>query len=245
MDVSSIESADDTNRRWGAHNRALRCGWTDLLNRWPWDLFGTHTFRGDVHLDAAARIFDRFISILNRELYGPRWYKHGDGICWVRAMERQTRGVIHFHSMLADSRLVEFYEARVQGESARRPNALNETWNSLAGYARIEPIRSQEAVTHYLTKYVAKGGEIDVGGPRFSQPRQVEPAGQVSWSSPPDQRYRNKLLGILGSVTSDVERQALRAWAEGGTSSRTPTPDLIDSVRDRVRGIRNSTTPTA
>jgi hypothetical protein len=245
MDLSSIESADDTNRHWEAHNRALRCGWADLLHRWPWDLFGTHTFRGDVHPDTAARTFNKFISILNRELYGPRWYKHGDGIRWVRAMERQTRGVIHFHSMLADSHLVEFYEASLQGGGARRSNALNERWNSLAGYARIEPIRSQEAVTHYLTKYVAKGGEIDVGGPRLSQPRKVEPAGEIGWLPPPDQLYLNKLRTLYRSVTNDAERQALRAWAEGGTSSRTPTPDLIESVRDRVRGIRNSTTPTA
>jgi hypothetical protein len=38
-------------------------------------------------------------------------------------------------------------------------------WNDLAGYARIEPIDTAAAVVRYVSKYVVKGGEIDMGGP--------------------------------------------------------------------------------
>ena len=40
-----------------------------------------------------------------------------------------------------------------------------DTWNELAGYARIEPPRDSSAVHSYVAKYVVKGGEIDIGGP--------------------------------------------------------------------------------
>jgi len=38
-------------------------------------------------------------------------------------------------------------------------------WFELAVIARIEPPRSSGAVRAYCAKYVAKGGEIDLGGP--------------------------------------------------------------------------------
>ena len=38
-------------------------------------------------------------------------------------------------------------------------------WNELAGFARIEPIESAAAVSRYVSKYVVKRGEIDMGGP--------------------------------------------------------------------------------
>ena len=38
-------------------------------------------------------------------------------------------------------------------------------WHELAGFARIEPIDSAAAVARYVSKYVVKGGEIDMGGP--------------------------------------------------------------------------------
>ena len=55
-------------------------------------------------------------------------------------------------------------------------------WHELAGYARIEPIESAAAVSRYVSKYVVKGGEIDMGGPLVpptfpSSPRQLP--GQV------------------------------------------------------------------
>ena len=48
--------------------------------------------------------------------------------------------------------------------SVRRLTMMDE-WARLAGWARIRPVSRQDLVRAYVTKYAAKGGEIDVGGP--------------------------------------------------------------------------------
>jgi len=133
----------------------LTQAWQDLLGRWRWDWFATLTFRGDaVHPEAADKRFRTWISKINRSLYGPRWSKQGTGVRWVRALELQRRGVIHFHALLGGD-----------GLSDLRRLSWMDAWDELAGWARIEPPRSSEAVRAYCAKYVVKGGEIDLGGP--------------------------------------------------------------------------------
>jgi len=68
---------------------------------------------------------------------------------WVRALEYQRRGVIHYHALLA-------------GVQELRRLSWMDLWNELAGYARIEPIRDGSVVRRYVSKYVAKGGELDL-----------------------------------------------------------------------------------
>ena len=142
--------------------------WSSFLDRWPWDWFATLTFRGDaVHPETAEKRFRVWISKINRTLYGPRWAKHGKGVRWVRALERQRRGVVHFHALIGGDRLVEL----------RRLTWMDK-WDELAGFARIEPPRSSEAVRRYCAKYVIKGGEIDMGGPlRVSSLLDLWPSG--------------------------------------------------------------------
>ena len=136
-------------------NDTLTKAWTDLLGRWRWDWFATLTFRGDwVHPEKANSKFRVWTSRINRTLYGPRWYKHEKGVWWVRALEHQRRGVIHYHTLLGGDRLADL----------RRLSWMDE-WDKLAGFARIEPPRSSDAVRTYCAKYVVKGGEIDLGGP--------------------------------------------------------------------------------
>jgi hypothetical protein len=78
---------------------------------------------------------------------------------WVRASEPQRRGAIHFHALLGGAGLSE----------VRRLSHMDK-WNELAGYARIMPPVSNDAVRRYCAKYVVKGGEIDLGGP-LERPR--------------------------------------------------------------------------
>lgn len=168
----------------------LRQAWCDLLGRWPWDLFGNHTFREDTHPESAFKRFRLFISILNRKLYGPRWHKRGQGIRWVCAMERQARGVVHFHSLLASPELVELLRSSwVPAGPDGMQNEILELWNSLAGFARIEPIESAELVRGYVSKYVVKGGEIELGGPGMPV---------FEWEGHParvDRRWLNTAMG--------------------------------------------------
>ena len=69
-----------------------------------------------------------------------------------RGLEYQKRDVIHSHVLLA-------------GVQDLRRLFWMDRWHELAGYARIEPIESAAAVSRYVSKYVVKGGEIDMGGP--------------------------------------------------------------------------------
>jgi hypothetical protein len=89
--------------------------------------------------------------MFNRSLNGPRWFKKGRGILWVHALEWQRRGVIRYHTMFA-------------GMQHLRRLSWMERWNELAGFARIESIRDSQAVRRYVTKYVVKEGELDLGG---------------------------------------------------------------------------------
>jgi hypothetical protein len=132
--------------------QALRDAWIALLGRWEWEWFCTFTFRDMVHPEAADKRFRVLISQANRVLYGHRWHKKGAGLRWVRALEYQKRDVIHYHALLA-------------GVQDLRRLFWMDRWHELAGYARIEPIDSAAAVARYVSKYVVKGGEIDMGGP--------------------------------------------------------------------------------
>ena len=147
----------------------LQEAWIDLLSRYHWDLFGSLTFRDETHPESAHKRFRLFLSMLNRKLYGPRWWKHGQGVSYCVAMERQQRGVLHFHVLLADPELTNLLKGSWFKLDGRWANELNEMWNQVAGFARIEPIKVCELVQRYVSKYVVKGGEIDLGGPLMQQ----------------------------------------------------------------------------
>jgi len=137
-------------------NLALRGGWVSFLGGYRWDWLGTFTFReGRVHAEAADKLFRVFISKANRVKYGRRWHKKGLGISWVRGLERQRRGTLHYHALLS-------------GVGELRRLTYMDLWNELAGFAKIEPPRSRADVVRYVSKYVVKGGEIDLGGPWFN-----------------------------------------------------------------------------
>lgn len=66
------------------------------------------------------------------------------GISSVVCIERQIRGVIHFHSLDAGTR------------NFRRLTAMD-IWEELAGHARIRPYRTRKGSEKYITKYILKG----------------------------------------------------------------------------------------
>ena len=80
------------------------------------------------------------------------------------AWERQKRDVLHLHALLGDIQDL--------NTSARRLSWMD-YWLKLAGFARIEPILDDVAVSRYVSKYVAKGGEIDVSPNLSSYAEQI------------------------------------------------------------------------
>lgn len=135
----------------------LEAAWVSFLSKWQWDWFVTMTFRGDPpHPERADAQWRFWCSRLSRSIYGANWHRaarRGRGIHWVRATEHQRRGAIHFHALIGANRL----------DEARRLYWMDQWWK-LAGYSRILPPRSAEAVASYCAKYVTKEGQIDCGG---------------------------------------------------------------------------------
>ena len=133
--------------------------WAEFLDEWPWDWFTTHTFRQEIHPEAANKVWNRWIHQLNRYVFGVRYTNRPyDGVTWARGLEYQRRGVIHFHALLG----------RIPS-TTRRLDWMDK-WTELAGYARIQPYDSMKGARYYLAKYVSKGGEIDLGGPLRGSP---------------------------------------------------------------------------
>ena len=131
----------------------LRDAWADFLSPIEFQWFATLTFEANVHPEAALKRYRRFTNNLNRTLYGRRWMKKPqDGIHWIVAVERQKRGVVHLHALLGDPHDL--------NASTRRLYWMDH-WNEMAGFARIEAIRSSDAVLRYVTKYVVKDGDIE------------------------------------------------------------------------------------
>lgn len=137
----------------------LKAAWVELLGRWPWEWFCTLTFaEPNVHPERAAKCFRVWLSMANRMEYGRAWSKRGLGLTWVRALEYQKRGTIHFHALMSDvGRL--------------RRLTLMDRWKEIAGFARIGPVNDQERVRKYVAKYVVKDGDIELGGPGLKRER--------------------------------------------------------------------------
>jgi hypothetical protein len=145
---------DDTSDGGARHACLLQSAWIELLQRYWMQWFVTMTFSIAVHPEAALKKWRVWVSKLNRELYGPRWYLKGHTqVLWVLAIERQKRGVLHFHALVGDARDLNHRTRRLRWK---------DEWESLAGFARIEAIRSEDEVRGYITKYVTKGGEIEL-----------------------------------------------------------------------------------
>lgn len=143
--ASNRDGIDD-----GRQALQLREAWADYLRGYndvsdaPWALFVTLTFREPVHAEQAGKRFDRFLDGCTR---GGR-----DRVRWVRATERQARGVIHFHLLLS-------------AVPSAAPFGLVRLWKRLGGgYADIKLYDPARGAAWYIAKAIVEGGDIDVGG---------------------------------------------------------------------------------
>lgn len=128
-------------------------GYADFLEdpRWSWQWYITLTFTAEIHPEQANKYFYRWIRKINEIAYGKHYRKHGGGVTWVRGLEFQRRGVIHFHALISGI-----------PEDFNRLSAmiLWEDTGKKCGFARIYPYK--EGACSYISKYVSKGGELDI-----------------------------------------------------------------------------------
>ena len=165
----------------------IAAAYAELLSSRPWHWFATLTFRpkheslsGGMHPEKADKAFRFFVSCLNRECFGKNWHRkpHG-GVQWARGQEFHKSGRIHFHAVLAAP------ECDLNA-LARRMSWVDWWWKEF-GIARIERPESQLEVCSYVSKYVAKDGEVDFS-PNFG--RYVAP--ELDFSDAPTPRATSR-----------------------------------------------------
>jgi hypothetical protein len=154
----------------------VAAGYAELLAREPWHWFATLTFsptkrvfdrcsgkqrvvdrfhpiRG-MHLEAADKAFRWWLRQINENLYGKRWMRSpGGGLVWARGQEFHKSGRVHFHAVLAAP----------DGDLNKLASRYHwhELWFKEFGRNQIERPRDQDEVVGYVSKYVAKDGEVD------------------------------------------------------------------------------------
>jgi len=125
----------------------------DLDQRVGFDWWVTLTFRGPVHPESALKCLGRWEHKINRKVYGVRYGRRGEGISSIVAIEYQKRGVLHFHALTAGTKLparrgivsapptAPWIHLRKDGVREFRRMTAMDSWNDLAGIARIYPFR--------------------------------------------------------------------------------------------------------
>jgi len=147
------------------YDDTLSHAWRDMLMRYQFQWFCTFTFAESVHPEAAAKTFEHWIKLLNQYLAGRKGSKDpAKQIFWVRALEWQKRDVIHYHALLAGNPESLHKQIRWSPDKESKSSIIywEELWFHLAGICRIEEIRSHDAVAAYCSKYISKGGQIDM-----------------------------------------------------------------------------------
>jgi len=145
----------------------LNEAWVEFIERFePYHWYSTLTFKNEVTQGRAEKQFKRFIRLINESLYGRRYRNRGTGVSWVKAVERQRRGVIHFHALVGGEvwRLRRFTFMDVWREGAFFGNGKRFQAN---GFAKIEKYEPKLGARHYLSKYVTKNGELDIFIPEY------------------------------------------------------------------------------
>jgi len=139
----------------------------------PWDWYCTLTFSSPlITTQLADRKYRRWINHINREVLGSHYKR---GVPWIRATEFQRSGRIHYHALLGQVHALRrlswmdywekgWPELKIESLETKTGRALTsyEVPPDGCGYARIWPYRSTGGAAHYLTKYLLKGGVIDL-----------------------------------------------------------------------------------
>jgi hypothetical protein len=183
----------------------MRDVWAGLLGRWTWDWFITFTFRTEVHPEAADKRFRAWLDRVAEERR--RCGMFDAGLRWVRALEYQKRGVLHYHVLL--------------GEVGPLPyRVVHDHWRE--GHAWVEPVRDSSAVRNYVAKYVTKGGELEIGGAGMPE------APRLTW--PSRMCSRSKVRHALAPLSQD-ERHDLLHWVGRDGRPSTRPDELLKRAR--------------
>src|SRR5215216_2946435 len=128
----------------------LRDQWETWIRGFAdWKIFLTLTFRDEVTRDQAEHLFRFLVQVMNQELYGNHYVRivGHSYFSYVAGFEHQKRGALHMH-VLVDQPI--------------KFQLVHSIWQTVAGYAWIEPVKDLDRAVAYVSKYVVKDGDLVV-----------------------------------------------------------------------------------
>ncbi len=148
-----------------AYKKKVQKGWQAWIDSelFLWNWYVTLTFATVIHPESADKSFRKWILILNKEMYGNNFKRKGLGCYWVRASEFQQRGALHYHLLMGNILPI-----------IRRLSFMDIWHNKFKGFSKIEKYDKERKATSYLTKYIMKDGDIEIGGNLDNVVRQFE-----------------------------------------------------------------------
>lgn len=224
---------------------AIAAGYAELLAREPWHWFATLTFsptkvvrdrytgkdiavdrfhplRG-MHLEAADKAWRWWVFEINKAVYGGNWRRipHG-GVVWARGQEFHKSGRVHFHAVIAApsddlNKLASRYR-------------FHEIWYREFGRNQIERPRDQDEVVGYVSKYVAKDGEVDFS-PNFGT------------ATPPRlfDGWQDRTDGVLKAPSPADDRSSTRAGKGGPPAGESLSLTLPVRLKETQQMFTNET----
>jgi hypothetical protein len=130
----------------------LREEWEEWIRDFSdWKYFITLTFgtEGIVTRDQAENSFRFLVQVLNQDLYRNHYMRivGHSYFSYVVGFEHQKRGTLHMH-VLVDQPI--------------KFSLVHSIWQKIAGWAWIVPVTDLNKAVSYISKYVAKEGDLVV-----------------------------------------------------------------------------------
>jgi len=158
--VNTRHSPDTKLPSKGYFKLDLHQAWINFIKTFePFEWYATLTFKEPRHPEACNKAFYRWIRHINQCLYGRRYRENKKGVTWIKAIEYQRREVIHFHCLVGSP---ELYKLRRLDFMKLWESDCTNTQEIINGYARISKYDHSRGGINYCSKYVLKGGEVDL-----------------------------------------------------------------------------------
>lgn len=138
---------------------SLREAWGDWIGRQPWDLFVTLTSEKQTHPEAMTKRFRYCMKTAETFVYGRKREPAGHTLQWVVGLERTKQGWPHTHAVV---RFPHCVDGGIIPKDVFDLAYWQKWMTATGGYAWLEIPRSQQAVVNYVTKYITKGGDLDL-----------------------------------------------------------------------------------
>jgi len=158
--IESVPSTDLKLSSKGYFKLDLHQAWINFIKSFePFQWYATLTFKEPRHPEACNKAFYRWIRNINQCLYGRRYRENKKGVTWIKAIEYQRREVIHFHCLVGSPELYKL--KRLEFMKVWETDCIN-TNEIINGFARIYRYDHSRGAINYCSKYVLKGGEVDL-----------------------------------------------------------------------------------